>query len=153
VRRAAILLLALLVSVPAIGVEPDEMLSDPALEARARALSQTLRCMVCQNESIDESHAPLARDIRILVRERIAAGDDDNAVRDYLVGRYGEFILLEPRFKPATALLWLVPLLILLIAAAKAVTAFARRNTRPPAPLSSAERRRLDALLGKNKKP
>jgi cytochrome c-type biogenesis protein CcmH len=152
VRRFSLVLLALLANAAALAVEPDEMLKDPTLEARARALSQTLRCMVCQNESIDESHAPLARDIRILVRERIVAGDSDAAVRDYLVARYGEFILLEPRFKPTTALLWGLPALILLIAIAKIAFAFVRRREIRPAPLSAQEKRRLDALLGENKK-
>lgn len=150
--RLSIVLFATLLGTVVLAVEVDEMLKDPALEARARALSQTLRCMVCQNESIDESHAPLARDIRVLVRERIVAGDSDVAVREYLVARYGEFILLEPRFKPATALLWGLPILVLLIAAVKIVIAFARRAT-VPAPLSAEEKRRLDALLSPNKKP
>jgi len=152
VRLFAALTLALLAPA-ALAVEPDEMLNDPALEARARALSQTLRCMVCQNESIDESNAPLARDLRILVRERIKAGDSDAAVRDFLVARYGEFILLEPRFRPGTALLWGLPVLILLIAAVKIVVTVARRREAAPAPLSAQERRRLDELLGGNKKP
>jgi len=143
---ARICLLALALALPAVAVEPDEMLKDPALEARARALSQTLRCMVCQNESIDESHAPLARDLRILVRERIQAGDSDAAVRDFLVARYGEFILLEPRFSTRTILLWAAPLLALL-AGAIGITV-AMRNRRPaPQPLSDAEKRRLAALL------
>ena len=88
-------------------VQPDEMLTDPALEARARALSQELRCMVCQNQSIDDSDAPLARDLRVLVRERLTAGDSDQQVLDFLVARYGEFVLLKPRFRWHTALLWL----------------------------------------------
>jgi cytochrome c-type biogenesis protein CcmH len=153
VGRLSLVFFAALLSTAVLAVEADEMLKDPVLEARARALSQTLRCMVCQNESIDESHAPLARDIRVLVRERIAAGDSDVAVREYLVARYGEFILLEPRFKPATALLWGLPILVLLIAAVKIVIAFARRREDAPAPLSAKEKQRLDALLRANKKP
>jgi cytochrome c-type biogenesis protein CcmH len=153
VGRLSLVFFAALLSTAVLAVEADEMLKDPVLEARARALSQTLRCMVCQNESIDESHAPLARDIRVLVRERIAAGDSDVAVREYLVARYGEFILLEPRFKPATALLWGLPILVLLIAAVKIVIAFARRREGAPSPLSAQEKQRLDALLGANKKP
>ena len=145
-------LFALLVSTAVFAVEADEMLNNPALEARARALSQTLRCMVCQNESIDESHAPLARDIRILVRERIAAGDTDAAVRDFLVARYGEFVLLEPRFRPATALLWGLPILALLTAIGVAVAAVMRRRNTASAPLSTAEKRRLETLLDKNNK-
>src|SRR5262245_12580957 len=95
-------------------VLPDEVMSDPAKEARARNLSRELRCMVCQNQSIDDSEAPLARDIRLLVRERIAAGDSDAQVIDFLVARYGEFVLLKPRFERQTLLLWLVPPLLLL---------------------------------------
>src|SRR6266404_920800 len=110
---AAVLSLAILS--PAIALGPDEVLSDPALEARARSLSKELRCMVCQNQSIDDSDAPLARDLRILVRERLQAGDSDQRVIDFLVARYGEFVLLKPRFSAHTALLWLGPATILLI--------------------------------------
>jgi cytochrome c-type biogenesis protein CcmH len=99
---------------PARAVLPDEVMSDPAKEARARSLSQELRCMVCQNQSIDDSEAPLARDLRLLVRERIASGDSDTQVIDFLVARYGEFVLLRPRFERQTLLLWLVPPLVLL---------------------------------------
>jgi cytochrome c-type biogenesis protein CcmH len=152
-RRLALVLLVIASATTALAVEPDEMLKDPALEARARALSQTLRCMVCQNESIDESNAPLARDLRVLVRERIRAGESDAEVRHFLVARYGEFILLEPRFKPGTALLWGLPFLILLIAMVKIVVAFARRRETAPAPLTAEEGRRLKDLLGPNKKP
>jgi len=98
---------------PAYAVQPDEIMADPVKEARARELSKELRCMVCQNQSIDDSEAPLARDIRLLVRERIAAGDSDGQVIDFLVARYGEFVLLKPRFNPHTLLLWLVPPLAL----------------------------------------
>jgi cytochrome c-type biogenesis protein CcmH len=98
---------------PLRAVLPDEVMSDPAREARARALSQELRCMVCQNQSIDDSEAPLARDLRLLVRERIASGDSDTQVIDFLVARYGEFVLLRPRFERQTVLLWLVPPLVL----------------------------------------
>src|SRR6187551_2388376 len=94
-------------------VQPDEVMSDPAREARARDLSRELRCMVCQNQSIDDSDAPLARDLRLLVRERIAGGDSDNQVIDFLVPRYGEFVLLKPRLSPHTLLLWLLPPLAL----------------------------------------
>ena len=97
----------------AVAVQPDEVMADPAQEARARDLSRELRCMVCQNQSIDDSEASLARDLRLLVRERIAAGDSNAQVIDYLVARYGEFVLLKPRFRPETLLLWLVPLLAL----------------------------------------
>jgi cytochrome c-type biogenesis protein CcmH len=97
----------------AYAVQPDEIMSDPAKEARARDLSRELRCMVCQNQSIDDSEAPLARDLRLLVRERIAAGDTDAQVIDFLVARYGEFVLLKPRLEPHTLLLWLLPPLAL----------------------------------------
>ncbi len=97
----------------ALAVQPDEIMTDPVKEARARNLSQELRCMVCQNQSIDDSEAPLARDLRLLVRERIAAGDSDSQVIDFLVARYGEFVLLKPRFELQTVLLWLLPPLVL----------------------------------------
>jgi cytochrome c-type biogenesis protein CcmH len=97
----------------AYAVQPDEIMSDPAKELRARDLSRELRCMVCQNQSIDDSEAPLARDLRLLVRERIAAGDSDAQVLDFLVARYGEFVLLKPRVEPHTLLLWLLPPLAL----------------------------------------
>lgn len=97
----------------AYAVQPDEIMSDPAKEARARDLSRELRCMVCQNQSIDDSEAPLARDLRLLVRERIAAGDSDSQVIDFLVARYGEFVLLKPRLELHTLLLWLLPPLVL----------------------------------------
>jgi len=111
----SLLALMLAASGPALAVQPDEILSDAALEARARALSKELRCMVCQNQSIDDSDAPLARDLRVLVRERLQAGDSDREVIDFLVARYGEFVLLRPRFSAHTALLWLGPAATLLI--------------------------------------
>jgi cytochrome c-type biogenesis protein CcmH len=152
-RRFLLLAVALLLIVPAaLAVEPDEMMKDPALEARARALSQTLRCMVCQNESIDESNAPLARDLRLLVRDRIRNGDSDAEVREFLVARYGEFILLAPRLTARTILLWSVPILVLL-AGGIGVLLTLRNRTPLPAPLSDAEKRRLAALLGDNKNP
>ena len=106
--RIAALALALTASLPALAVQPDEVLSNPALEGRARELSRELRCMVCQNESIDDSEAPLARDLRLLVRERLKAGDSDRQVINFLVARYGEFVLLRPRFEWQTLMLWLV---------------------------------------------
>src|SRR6266550_2346064 len=105
--------LTLLAAPHAYAVQPDEVMSDPALEARARVLSKELRCMVCQNQSIDDSDAPLARDLRLLVRERLQGGDSDRQVINFLVARYGEFVLLKPRFSPHTALLWLTPAAIL----------------------------------------
>jgi cytochrome c-type biogenesis protein CcmH len=115
-RAATILALAAAIAFgsPAHAVQPDEILADPIKEARARELSKELRCMVCQNQSIDDSDAPLARDLRLLVRERISAGDTDSQVIDFLVARYGEFVLLKPRFNPHTVLLWLLPPLALM---------------------------------------
>ena len=130
---------------PTFAVQPDEILTDPALETRARALSGELRCLVCQNESIDDSEAPLARDIRILIRERIGKGESNDAVRDYLVSRYGDFILLKPPFKPETLLLWLSPVLTLGLGVAAAL--YARRRAPGTTPrLSAEEEARLAAL-------
>jgi len=142
---AAVLLLAL----PALAVQPDEVLRDPALEARARAISAELRCLVCQNQSIDDSDAPLARDLRILVRERLSAGDSDEEVRNFVVARYGDFVLLRPPFNWQTALLWGGPFLVLLAGIAAIVTAARRRRTEVAAvaPLSDEEKARLAALL------
>jgi cytochrome c-type biogenesis protein CcmH len=130
-------------------VQPDEMLSDPQLEARARALSRELRCMVCQNQSIDDSEAPLARDLRILVRERLRAGDNDPQVLNFLVARYGEFVLLRPPFEWRTALLWLAPLVVLL-AGGLSLVFLARKRRAPGVPpaLSVAEQERLAELTG-----
>jgi cytochrome c-type biogenesis protein CcmH len=146
--RALLLTLALAVALasPAHAVQPSEMLKDPALEARARALSTELRCMVCQNQSIDDSDAPLAADIRVLLRERIAAGDSDAAVVDFLVARYGEFILLRPRLNWHTALLWMVPPGALILGALAAGVAYRRRRTAEPGPLDAAEREALRRL-------
>jgi cytochrome c-type biogenesis protein CcmH len=114
-RFALAVVLLMMVAMPSVvrAVQPDEIMSDPVKEARARALSRELRCMVCQNQSIDDSDAPLARDLRILVRERIAAGDSDQQVLDFLVSRYGEFVLLKPRVEGHTLILWLLPPLVL----------------------------------------
>ena len=112
--RHALIALALLSPACAWAVQPDEVLADPALEARARALSKELRCLVCQNQSIDDSAAPLARDLRVLVRERLTEGDNDQQVLDFLVARYGEFVLLKPRFAWHTVLLWLRPPAVLI---------------------------------------
>ncbi|MGE3873137.1 MAG: cytochrome c-type biogenesis protein [Parvibaculaceae bacterium] len=112
------LFLLLVAALPANAVQPDEILSDPALEARARALSEGLRCLVCQNQSIDDSNAPLARDLRILIRERLKAGDSDDEAIGFVVARYGDFVLLRPRFTPETWLLWIGPFALLLAAGA-----------------------------------
>jgi cytochrome c-type biogenesis protein CcmH len=147
---AAILLLATVLGSGANAVTPDEVLKDPALEARARVLSEGLRCLVCQNQSIDDSDAPLAHDIRVLLRERIAAGDSDQAVVAYLVARYGEFILLRPRFNLHTVILWATPPAVLLIGAAVALGLMRRRSrAAPPVALNGAEKARLDELLAK----
>ena len=133
----------------AMAVDPDEMLSDPAKEQRARGLSSELRCLVCQNQSIDESDATLARDLRLIVRQRIEAGDDDEAIRQYLVQRYGEFVLLRPRFSSRTALLWTLPFLALLGGALLASRVFRSAQARPvnEAQLRPDEKSRLDHLL------
>lgn len=141
-------LLSVLLAAPAHAVKPDEMLSDPALEARARAISEGLRCMVCQNQSIDESDADLARDLRILVRERLKAGDSDRQVIDYIVSRYGEFVLLKPRVEPRTLLLWGAPILLLLFGAAFIVrSAISSRKPVEAAPLTDSEKAELDTFL------
>jgi cytochrome c-type biogenesis protein CcmH len=134
----------------ALAVQPDEMLKDATLEARARTLSKELRCMVCQNQSIDDSDAPLARDLRLLVRERLTAGDSDQQVIDFLVARYGDFVLLKPPFTAHTLLLWLGPLAILLAGAAGLVIALRRRRPEPvlQKPLTAAEKRRLREITG-----
>jgi len=129
-------------------VQPDEIMADPVMEARARDLSRELRCMVCQNQSIDDSEAPLARDLRLLVRERIAAGDSDAQVIDFLVTRYGEFVLLKPRLERKTLLLWLLTPLVL-AGGGLALWMQAKRRQKSPAtlPLSAEEETRLAALL------
>ena len=146
----AVLALTLAPGDRALAVKPDEMLADTALEARARAISKGLRCLVCQNQSIDDSDAGLARDLRILVRQRLTAGDSDEAVFRFVVDRYGDFVLLKPPMKPVTYILWFGPLLILLGAVTVLVFFFVRRRgtgiTASPT-LSEDDRRRLEALL------
>ncbi|ESY71453.1 cytochrome c-type biogenesis protein CcmH [Mesorhizobium sp. M0051] len=142
-----VLLLALFFAGTALAVKPDEMLPNPALEARARALSEGLRCMVCQNQSIDESDADLARDLRILVRQRLVAGDTDQQVMDYVVSRYGEFVLLKPRFDLRNALLWGTPVLLLLVGGAFIVLTARSRRTLATKSLSAEEQASLDAIL------
>jgi cytochrome c-type biogenesis protein CcmH len=144
---AAALLVALLAAPVAHAVEPSEMLKDPVLEARARTLSAELRCMVCQNQSIDDSEAPLAADIRVLLRQRLVAGDSDQQVIDYLVDRYGEFILLKPPFNWHTLILWAVPPLVLIAGGLAAFLGYRRRQPAVPRPLDDNERKALDRLL------
>ena len=133
-----------------LAVEPTEILKDSALEARARTIGQALRCVVCQNQSIDDSSAEMARDMRRAVRERLAAGDSDDQVFAYMVARYGDYVLLKPPFKAGTLVLWLGGPLLLIVAGGVLLIAARRRTRRivtPPQPLSAEERQRLDALL------
>lgn len=143
----AVFLAAFLFAGTALAVKPSEMLADPVLEARARALSTGLRCMVCQNQSIDDSDADLAHDLRVLVRERLTAGDTDAQAIDFIVARYGEFVLLKPRFSARNALLWGTPLLILLAGGVFLVLR-GRSATGRATPLTGEERERLKDILG-----
>jgi cytochrome c-type biogenesis protein CcmH len=145
--RALLALCFLLAAAVAGAVQPDEVMRDPALEARARTLSAELRCLVCQNQSIDDSDAPLARDIRLLIRDRIGQGESNDAVRDFLVSRYGNFILLKPPFELATVLLWLSGPLTLALGALGVYLA-RRRAPPPPPPLSADEEKRLEEIEG-----
>ncbi|MBT3238767.1 MAG: cytochrome c-type biogenesis protein CcmH [Rhodospirillaceae bacterium] len=149
--RMILLLLAMMLALPAHAVEPSEMLKDPALEARAREASKNLRCVVCQNQSIDESNAELARDMRVLVRERILAGDSNADVIDYMVSRYGDYVLLDPPFKTTTYVLWFGAPLIVGIGILVAVVFYRRRPEEAlqtkVAKLSAAEEKRLQKLL------
>ncbi|HWA42370.1 MAG TPA: cytochrome c-type biogenesis protein [Hypericibacter adhaerens] len=149
-RALVVLLATVWLAWPALAVNPDEMLADPALEARARAISEGLRCLVCQNESIDDSDADLAHEIRVLVRERLKAGDSDDQVRQYLVDRYGEFVLLKPVFAWHTLLLWAAaPAALLAGAAALAIGVGRRRRlAEEAAGLTEAEKKALDELDG-----
>jgi len=154
-RRLALVfatVIALMQAMPAaVAVNPDEVLSDPALEARARDLSTELRCLVCQNQSIDDSDAPLARDLRVIIRERLSAGDSDADVIDFVVARYGEFVLLRPRFAPHTLVLWLATPVILVIGGLLVWTRMRRRRqaaaTAAQASLTAAEKRKLKKLI------
>lgn len=148
---AVALLFGLLSPTPLLAVQPDEMLANPVQEARARALSRELRCMVCQNESIDDSEAPLAHDLRVLVRERIKAGDSDAQIIDFLVARYGEFVLLKPRLSWHTALLWGLPPMLLLVGGVLVVVSLTRRSRAvggENAELSNVEEKQLADILG-----
>jgi len=146
-RLLLVLMLGLLAS-SAWAVQPDEMLADPKLEARARVISRDLRCLVCQNQSIDDSDAELARDLRLLLRQRLLAGDTDQQAKQYLVDRYGDYVLLKPPFKGTTLALWLGPPALLLAGCALAFAAARkRRPSASAAPLTAEEKARLEKLL------
>ena len=154
--RLAVFAAALLAAGAALAVDPDEIMQDPALEARARALSAGLRCLVCQNQSIDDSNAPLARDLRLLVRERLKAGDSDAQVMQFVEDRYGEFVLLRPPLSWRTLVLWASPLLALIVAVWMTAQAWRRRQMPAgapggaAAPLSADEEEKLRAILAEN---
>ncbi|MBS0333002.1 MAG: cytochrome c-type biogenesis protein CcmH [Proteobacteria bacterium] len=153
-RLALVALTALALAGSARAVTPDEQLADPKLEARARAVSQELRCVVCQNQSIDDSNAPLAHDLRVILRERIAAGDSDDQAKAYLVARYGDFVLLKPPFQPDTWALWLGPLAVLAAGGAGAALYLRGRARTAEAPLTAEEEARAAALMaGREKLP
>jgi cytochrome c-type biogenesis protein CcmH len=151
--KAILVALAIgLVATTAGAVEPDEVLKDPVLESRAREIGKELRCLVCQNQSIDDSDAELARDLRVLVRERLTNGDSNQQVVDYVVSRYGDFVLLAPPFKASTYALWLGPAVLIIVGVIVVVVFYRRRNAASvaagaPPPLSDAEKRRLAGLL------
>ena len=154
-RISSIVLGLLILVTPALAVNPKEMLNDPLLEARAREISKGLRCVVCQNQSIDDSDASLARDLRIVVRDRLLAGDSDKEVTNYVVSRYGDFVLLRAPFKAATLVLWLGPLIFCLLALLALYTFFRRQNqtarkTKFNNLLSDDERNVLDNFLKKD---
>jgi cytochrome c-type biogenesis protein CcmH len=145
--QAVVVVLALLAPSVAMAVTPDEMLKDPALEARARELSREIRCMVCQNQSIDSSEAPLAHDLRVLVRQRLKAGDSDRQVLDFLVARYGEFVLLKPRLELHTLLLWGLPPAALVAGFIGLFLIARRRRAADPQDLTPEEQQKLSALV------
>ena len=148
-RLVLALMLGLASACPAVAVQPGEILPDAAMEQRARAISSELRCLVCQNQSIDDSDAPLAKDLRVLVRERLVAGDSDGAVRDFVVARYGDFVLLRPPFDLRTVLLWAAPFLILTTSLAYIGRRMRRMREQPGAvaPLTAEEQARVDKLM------
>ncbi len=152
-RFLFVLLIAVAVG-PAFAVQPDEMLPDPALEARAREIGRDLRCLVCQNQSIDDSDAPLAHDLRVLLRQRLTAGDSDAEARQFLVDRYGDYVLLKPPFKTTTLVLWLGPPLLLLLGALAAFAVYRQRRLKPEIDVLSVEDKlRLDRLLKDDSAP
>ena len=140
------------VMVPAFAIEPNEIMEDPALEARARAIGKELRCLVCQNQSIDDSDAPLARDLRMLIREQLLAGASDDEALSFVVARYGDYVLLRPPLKPTTYLLWLSPFILLTIAIASTALYLRRRrrNLETPRTLSTDEERRIQEILDRH---
>jgi cytochrome c-type biogenesis protein CcmH len=142
------LLCLLLLATPARAVQPDEILGDAKLEARARTLSEGFRCLVCQNQSIDESEASLARDLRILIRERLTKGDDDQQIKDFVVARYGDYVLLKPRLNARTAALWATPFLIILAGLGFFAARRRKPNSPQEAPLSEAEKAALSKVTG-----
>lgn len=146
-KRLLAILLVLMSVTPALAVQPDEMLKDPALEARARTLSAELRCLVCQNQSIDDSDASLAHDLRVLLREQLQQGKSDAEALQFLVDRYGDYVLLKPPFKASTMLLWLLPFGVLLVAAAFLLRRRPQAATPAEAPLSDDERKALAKQL------
>jgi cytochrome c-type biogenesis protein CcmH len=150
--RAALLIALIFLSSPVRAYDPGGELPNAVQEAQARDLFRELRCMVCQNQSIDDSDAPLAKDLRALVRERVAAGDGDDAIKAFLVARYGEFVLLKPRLEAETLFLWGTPFAVLLLGAGAALIAVRRRRRQPRAQetLTPAEERKLDAILGRD---
>lgn len=148
ITALAVATFATLWSGMALAVQPDEILADPKLETRARSIGKELRCLVCQNESIDDSNADLAHDLRVLVRQRLLAGDSDDQVKQYVVARYGNYVLLKPPFDPETYLLWFGPLLLLGAAGTAAVVFIRHHRMATPVPLSEEESRRLAALVG-----
>jgi cytochrome c-type biogenesis protein CcmH len=149
----AAVLLAVAVATPAGAIEPQEQLTDPALEARARILGQELRCLVCQNESIDDSNADLARDLRTIVREKLTAGDSDQQVLDFVTARYGDFVLLRPPVRAGTLVLWFGPMVLLVAAIIAMMLRRRGRAKAEPAPLSLEEDRRLARLLDEERAP
>jgi len=151
-KRLLLALLLALTVFPAAAIRPDEILADPALETRARSLGKELRCLVCQNQSIDDSEADLARDLRKLVRERLVAGDSDPEIRRYLVARYGDFVRLDPPLRLATAILWFGPAVVLALGLA-GIVVFLRRRPEPAVPdLDPADRARIERILAEDDK-
>ena len=147
----AALALVFALAAPAFAIEPQEQLADPALEHRARELGQELRCLVCQNQSIDDSNADLARDLRTIVRERLTAGDSNDQVLEFVTARYGDYVLLRPPFRIGTLILWFGPVVVLVAAIIALMLRRRRRAMAEPAPLSPEESRRLARLLDEEK--